>query len=294
LLERYPGFVQELSRLSPTTRAVYSYIVERFLEEVGAKDVGEFSVKDVMSFLDAVRSPLYGRSGPVYECKVVAVLLKFLRSIGASPEVTGYLASLLDNLAREVTVYYDSKYLDEGYMRMRVLTDAEREKLVKTAAELDSRLIRYRYFHPGFRRFVEGMVVDGEKRGWIRTCLVGLAARTFCRPIEISRLLVRNIEFDGDRMIIRLRTAKRGNAVVKIVDDEAVVDAVKKRLDWLAWKGFGGPYLPLFPGKGCPRKVKSEAEATFLTHTAMYNYAYEVYTRAGISTTSDNVVTIRD
>ncbi|MEM2292189.1 MAG: hypothetical protein QXX41_02840 [Nitrososphaerota archaeon] len=50
----------------------------------GLKDVGEFSVKDVMSFLDAVRSPLYGRSGPVYECKVVAVLLKFLRSIGAT------------------------------------------------------------------------------------------------------------------------------------------------------------------------------------------------------------------
>ncbi|MEM2374216.1 MAG: hypothetical protein QXI11_07220 [Thermoproteota archaeon] len=251
----------------------------------GAKGPEEFSVDDVLRFLSIVKSPIYGRRGPAYHCKVVTALLKFMKTVGARSEVVEYLSGLLDSLSKEVMIYYDQKYLDEGFMRMRVLTDEERDRLVNTAYMLDSSIIKHRYFHPVVRRFVEKEIVDGEKRGWIRTCLIGLSARTFCRPIEIRRLLVRNVEVDNEenRLILRLRTAKRGNAVVKIVVDETVVEAVKRRLEWLAWKGFGGPYLPLFPGKGCPRKVDSEAEATFLTHTAMYNYAYEVYTTAGIS-----------
>ena len=237
---------------------------------------------DVSSFLAIVRSRIYGAS-PSVALKALTAVTKFLRCIGARDEVVRYASEQLEKAGREVAAYYDAKYLDEGYLRMRTLTAEEREALVRAAVELDSREVRYKRYDFESGKVLRLLAVDGELRGWVRTCLVGLAARTFLRPIEIRRLLVRNVEAGEDRLVIRLRTAKRGAATVKIVEDGRVVEAVRRRLIWLADRGYGGPYVPLFPGRSCPKKVSREEEAEFMSAMTAYRYAYEVYEHAGIS-----------
>jgi integrase len=263
----YPSFMADLdvkTRLGRSRNTYLSYVrrflrfvMERRGEKVPPKS---FSREDVDEFHRWLEEAAERRGTLKTVPDGMTVVKGFLTRVVGDDKAEELLPS---HIIRKVWEDYEKRRSTiTGRTSRPMYTWDEAKKLFNTAKKLDEE--------------------DPEKSGYIRTCLVGIAMYVGMRPIEIRHLRLSN--FSPDFRTIKYWPAKRGSYVERIIPSAEVSEAIAKRFRWIAEKRRipleANP--PLFPGKGCRKRLMRGEDPTFMSRNKAWYVMKQTAEAAGV------------